>query len=52
MAKFQIAHDKFDPDFIERRRQGLEVGLFSYYWYVLYVFPLPNILDIGGSKNK
>ena len=27
VAKFQIATDKFDPDFIERRRQGLEVIL-------------------------
>lgn len=27
MQKFQIAHDKFDPDFIERRRQGLECFL-------------------------
>lgn len=26
MARLQIATDKFDPDFIERRRQGLEVG--------------------------
>lgn len=27
VQKFQIAHDKFDPDFIERRRQGLECFL-------------------------
>jgi len=27
VAKFQIATDKFDPDFIERRRQGLECFL-------------------------
>lgn len=27
VAKLQIAHDKFDPDFIERRRQGLECFL-------------------------
>ena len=27
MQKLQLATDKFDPEFIERRRQGLEVGL-------------------------
>uniref|UniRef100_T2MIA2 Sorting nexin-4 n=1 Tax=Hydra vulgaris TaxID=6087 RepID=T2MIA2_HYDVU len=27
VAKFQLAADKFDPDFIERRRQGLECFL-------------------------
>ena len=27
MQKLQLATDKFDPDFIERRRQGLEVIL-------------------------